>query len=270
MSIKHIWSFIVTAVVALSISACGDKPTPAPTPATSPKVEAPAPKPAEAPTAKTEAPSAQPKAEAPVAAVTLVAGKDYQILKTPQPAADSASIEVLEFFWYGCPHCDHLQPALHEWLKRKPADVAFRRQPAAFQDSWVQLARTYYAIEAIDATDKLHGEIFNAIHRTKTLNPNSLLKDQKPLFELVASKGVDQKKFADAYNSFGVNTKSQRTVDITSAYDITGTPSIVIDGRYLTAPSMMPPKANNTVDYDLFFRSVDQLIAMARKNRGGK
>jgi len=200
----------------------------------------------------------------------LVAGKDYQTLKTPQPTASGKNIEVLEFFWYGCPHCDHLQPALHEWLKRKPADVAFRRQPAAFQDSWVQLARTYYTIEALDAADKLHGEIFNAIHRTKVLNPASLFKDQKPLFDWVATKGIDRQKFIDTYNSFGIASKSQRTIDITSAYDISGTPSIVIDGRYLTAPSMMPAKANNSVDYDRLFRTVDQLVAMARKNRGGK
>jgi thiol:disulfide interchange protein DsbA len=205
-----------------------------------------------------------------MATAQLVAGKDYQTLKTPQPTASGKNIEVLEFFWYGCPHCDHLQPALHEWLKRKPADVAFRRQPAAFQDSWVQLARTYYTIETLDAVDKLHGEIFNAIHRTKALNPPALFKDQKPLFDWVATKGMDRQKFIDTYNSFGIVSKSQRTIDITSAYDISGTPSIVIDGRYLTAPSMMPAKANNSVDYDRLFRTVDQLIAMARKSRGGK
>jgi thiol:disulfide interchange protein DsbA len=205
-----------------------------------------------------------------MATAQLVAGKDYQALKTPHPTASGKNIEVLEFFWYGCPHCDHLQPALHEWLKRKPADVTFRRQPAAFQDSWVQLARTYYTIEALDATDKLHGEIFNAIHRTKTLSPASLFKDQKPLFDWVATKGMDRKKFIDTYNSFGIVSKSQRTIDITSAYDISGTPSIVIDGHYLTAPSMMPAKANNSVDYDRLFKTVDQLIAIARKNRGGK
>ena len=204
------------------------------------------------------------------ASAQMVAGKDYQVIKTPQPTASGKNVEVLEFFWYGCPHCDHLQPALHEWLKRKPADVAFRRQPAAFQDSWVQLARTYYAVEAIDAVDKLHGEIFNAIHKTKVLNPSALVKNQKPLFDWVATKGVSQQKFVDAYNSFGVASKSQRTIDITSAYDISGTPTIVIDGRYLVSPSMTPPKADNSVNYELFFRNVDLLIDMARKNRGGK
>ena len=267
MRIKSLAFILATALVTVGIGGCGDKPAPAPVS----KVEAPAPKTeTAAPASKVEASVSAPKVETPTTAVQLVAGKDYQNLKTPQPVANEKTVEVLEFFWYGCPHCDHLQPALHEWLKRKPADVTFRRQPAAFQDSWVQLARTYYAIDAIDATDKLHMEVFNAIHRTKVLNPAKLAKDQNPLFDWVATQGVDRKKFVEAYNSFGVATKSQRTIDITSAYDISGTPSLVIDGRYLTAPSMIPPKANNTVDYELFFRTVDQLIAMARKNRGGK
>jgi thiol:disulfide interchange protein DsbA len=265
MRIKNLIFIIAAGLIMVGITACGDKPTPAP----APKVEAPKTETA-APAPKVETPAPAPKVESPAAAVQLVAGKNYQNLKTPQPTLSGTSVEVLEFFWYGCPHCDHLQPALHEWLKRKPADVAFRRQPAAFQDSWVQLARTYYAVDAIDATDKLHGEIFNAIHRTKTLNPPALFKDQNPLFDWVATQGINRQKFVDAYNSFGVTTKAQRTIDITSAYDITGTPSLVIDGRYLTAPSMIPPKANNTVDYELFFRTVDQLIATARKTRGGK
>lgn len=267
-------TLILAALMAAGISACGDKPAPEP----SPKVEAPAPKAeASAPAPKVEAPAPAPKAEAPVAApkvetaaVQIVAGRDYQALKTPQPAASGKNIEVLEFFWYGCPHCAHLQPSLHEWLKRKSADVAFRRQPAAFQESWVQLARTYYTIEAIDAVDKLHGEVFDAIHKTKVLAPNTLFKDQKPLFDWMATKGVERQKFVDAYNSFGVSSRAQRTMDATSAYEISGTPTMVIDGRYLTAPSMTPPKADNTVNYELFFRNVDQVIALARKNRGGK
>ncbi len=204
------------------------------------------------------------------ASAQLIIAKDYQVIKAPQPVASGKNVEVLEFFWYGCSHCAHLQPSLHEWLKRKPADVAFRRQPAAFQDNWVQLARTYYAIEAIDAVDKLHADLFNAIHKTKTLNPQSLFKDQNPLFDWVAGKGVDRKKFVAAYNSFGVASKSQRTVDTTAAYDISGTPTLVIDGRYLIGPGMVPSKADNSVNYELFFKNVDQLIAMARKNRGGK
>ncbi|HEY9446674.1 MAG TPA: thiol:disulfide interchange protein DsbA/DsbL [Burkholderiales bacterium] len=198
-----------------------------------------------------------------------IAGKDYQVIKPAQPTESGNKIEVLEFFWYGCPHCAHLQPSLRAWLKRKPADVDFKHQPAAFQDSWLQLARTYYAIESLGLTEKLHYGLFEAIHNRRTLDPATLARDQKSLFDWVASNGVDRKKFTDAYNSFAVVSKTQRTIDLTMRYDIPGTPALVIDGRYLTGPSMML-KSDRAIDYDRFFQVVDQLIAMARKNHGGK
>ncbi len=197
-----------------------------------------------------------------------VAGREYQIIKTPQPTDSGNKIEVLEFFWYGCPHCSHLQPSLNTWAKRKPADVDFKHQPAAFQESWLQLARTYYTIETLGLVDKLHLELFSAIHDKRVLDPGKLARDPQPLFDWVASKGVDKKKFMDAYNSFGVQSRTQRTIDFTQRYDIPGTPALIIDGRYLTAPSMTL-KAG-AVDYDRFFQVVDQLIAQARKARGGK
>ena len=199
----------------------------------------------------------------------LTAGKDFTSITPPQPTPPGKSVEVLEFFWYGCPHCNHLQTPLHEWLKRKPADVAFRSQPAAFDDAWLQLARTYYAIDALGENDKLHGAVFEAIHKTNKLSPRTLGKDPKSLFEWVGTQKVDAKKFTDTYNSFSVVSKTQRTVDTTSAYGITSTPTLAIDGRYLIAPSMTM-RADNSVDYARFFNNVDQLIAMARAARKGK
>ena len=199
----------------------------------------------------------------------LTVGKDYQAITPPQPTPAGRTIEVLEFFWYACPHCSQLQPSLQAWLKNKPADVAFRSQPAAFDESWTQLARTFYAIDTVGAVEKLHPEVFAAIHKTKKLDPKVLVKDPKTLFAWVGEQKMDVKKFTDAYNSFTVVSKTQRTVDITSAYGVSGTPSIAVDGRYLIAPAMVPMKAN-AVDYERFFNNVDQLIAMARANRKGK
>ncbi len=199
----------------------------------------------------------------------LSAGKDYQLITPPQPVPPGKTVEVIEFFLYGCPHCSHLQPSLHAWLKKKPADIAFRSQPAAFSEDWTQLARTYYAIETLGALDKLHPEVFAAIHKTKKLDPKVLIKDLKPLFAWVGTQGQDVKKFTDAYNSFSVVSKANRTMDTTSAYGVSGTPSIAIDGRFLIAPHMVPTKAN-AVDYERFFKNVDELIAMARANRKGK
>lgn len=207
---------------------------------------------------------------APAPAQSLIAGKDYQLITPPQPVPAGKNVEVIEFFWYGCPHCAHLQPSLAEWLKKKPADVTFRGQPAAFDENWTQLARTYYTIEVMGAQAKLHLPLFDAIHKTKKLNPAALVKNPKPLFEWVGTQQVDATKFAEAYNSFSVVSKAQRTVDTTSAYGVSGTPALAIDGRFLIAPSMTPLKANNSVDYERFFKNVDQLIAMARANRKGK
>lgn len=203
------------------------------------------------------------------AASAPVAGKDYRLLNPPQPVETGAKIEVLEFFWYACPHCNSLQAPLTVWLKGRPADVEFRRAPAAFHDSWLQLARAYYAIDALGLADKLHHALFVAIHEQRTLDPKQLLRDPKPLFDWVAARGVDRQKFIDTYNSFAINGRTRRTLDITRSYDIPGTPAIVIDGKYLTAPSMTL-NADNTVNYARFFQVVDEVIALARRNRGGK
>lgn len=194
----------------------------------------------------------------------LAAGKDYVLVQPPQPTDSGSKIEVLEFFWYGCPHCNNLQPSLEAWLKRKPADVEFRRVPAVFQDSWLPMTRAYYTIEALGLVDKLHDEMFATLHKQRVQ-----LRDANAIFDWAASKGVDRKKFADTYNSFGINGRTQRSIELTRKYDIPGTPALVVDGRYLTAPSMTL-KSDRTVDYQRFFQVVDGLIAEARKNKGGK
>jgi thiol:disulfide interchange protein DsbA len=194
----------------------------------------------------------------------LTAGKDYSVVKPPQPTESGNKIEVLEFFWYGCPHCNNLQPSLQAWLKRKPADVELKHIPAVFQDSWIPLTKAYYTIETMGLTDKLHQEMFAALHRQRLP-----LRDANAIFDWAASKGVDRKKFADVYNSFGINGRTQRSIELTRKYDIPGTPALVIDGRFLTSPSMTL-KADRSIDYDRFFQVVDGLIAEARKARGSK
>jgi len=198
------------------------------------------------------------------AAAQAVAGKDYRLLNPQQPTDSGKKVEVLEFFWYGCPHCSSLQPSLRAWLKRKPADVEFKRVPAVFQDSWVPLTKAYYTIEAMGLVDKLHHDVFSAIHEQKIR-----LQDTTVLFDWAAKRGVDRQKFIDTYNSFAVQSRAQRSVDMTRNYDISGKPALVVDGRYLTAPSMTL-NPDNSINYERFFRVVDELVALARKNRGGK
>ena len=191
----------------------------------------------------------------------ITPGKDYRVINPPQPTESGKRVEVLEFFWYGCPHCNALQPPLRVWLKQKPADVEFKRVPAVFDNSWLPLTFAFYALEAMGLADKLHYDVFAAIHEQRVR-----LSDQAVLFDWVAKHGVDRQKFADTYNSFGVKSRGMRSIEMTRNYDIPGTPAITVDGKYLVAPSMiLTPR--NTVDYDRYFQVLDQVIAMARKER---
>lgn len=193
-----------------------------------------------------------------------VAGRDYRTLATPQPVTSGPRIEVLEFFYYGCPHCSNLQAPLGAWLKRKPADVEFKRTPAVFQESWLPLTKAYFTIEALALVDKLHHDVFSAIHEKKVR-----LQDPKVLFDWVAAQGVDRQKFMDTYNSFAVQSRSQRAKEVTANYDIPGTPAVIVDGKYLTAPSLTL-NPDNSINYDRYFKVLDEVIALARKTRSGK
>jgi len=193
-----------------------------------------------------------------------VAGRDYRTLASPQPVTSGPRIEVLEFFYYGCPHCSNLQGPLGAWLKRKPADVEFKRTPAVFQESWLPLTKAYFTIEALALVDKLHHDVFSAIHEKKVR-----LQDPKVLFDWVAAQGVDRQKFMETYNSFAVQSRSQRAKEVTANYDIPGTPAVIVDGKYLTAPSLTL-NPDNSINYDRYFKVLDEVIALARKTRGGK
>lgn len=190
-----------------------------------------------------------------------VKDKEYTVIEPAQPPLEplaATKVEVIEFFYYGCPHCYSLQPALKAWLKTAPKDIEFRRMPTIFRESWVPLTRTFYALEAIGALEKFHDDVFNTVHQQ-----NANLGDRKLLLDWASKRGIDGNKLAAAYDSFAVQTKTQRSLQLTRAYNITGTPSVVIGGRYLTGPSMTL-KADNSVDYQRFGQVLNELIAMAR------
>lgn len=190
-------------------------------------------------------------------------GKDFQYLNPAQPTESGGKVEVIEFFAYTCPHCHALQPALDSWLKRKPADVEFRRIPVVFQDAMLPFARIYYTLEALDLLAKLHHDVFDAFH-----NQRVRLQEPKVLFDWAASKGVDRKKFTDAYNSFAVQSLTRRAAELTRRYGISFTPAVVVDGRLLTAPSMT--STGSSVDYPRFLKVLDQLVATSRRKGGAK
>lgn len=163
----------------------------------------------------------------------VIEGKDYTRLNNPQPTRSGEKIEVLEFFWYGCPHCYQLHPHVKTWLKNIPEDVVFHYQPTIFRANWIPAAKLFYAMEAIDATDKLHDKTYDAIHRDK-ININN----EPELFSWVEKQGVDRKKFIQAYQSFGIQNQVARSTQMTRQYQLTGVPALVINGKYLTSGKM--------------------------------
>lgn len=200
-------------------------------------------------------------------AAAPIKDKEYTLIDPMQPPLDPAGkgkVEVIEFFYYGCPHCYNLQPALKAWLKSMPKDVEFRRQPTVFRESWLGLTRAYYAFEALGVIDQVHDAVFDAVHKG-----NVNLGDRRILLDWAARRNIDTKKLTDAFESFAVQTKTQRAVQLTRAYGISGTPSMVVAGRYLTGPSMTL-RADGSIDFQRFIQVLDGLIEMARKAPAGK
>lgn len=200
------------------------------------------------------------------AAAPPVEGREYTRLDPAQPPLDSDSkgqVEVVEFFYYGCPHCFTLQPALDRWVKTLPKDVAFRRMPTVFRQSWIPLTQTYYALEAIGELERVHEKVFEAVHRQ-----NANLGDRRVLLDWASKNGIDAKKLGAALDSFAVKSKTQRSIQLTRAYGISGTPSVVVAGKYLTSPGMTLT-AGNAVDYGRFMEVLEGLIAMARTSGNG-
>ncbi len=185
----------------------------------------------------------------------LVEGRDYTVLPHPQPTESGKNIEVLEFFWYGCPHCYDLHPHIKTWLKKMPKDVSFRYVPAIFRPNWAPGLKTFYAMEALGERDKLHDKVYDAIHADKV----DLTKDEV-LFDWIAKQGIDRQKFIDAYNSFSVQNQVAKSTQISKDYNLSGVPTVVVDGRYLTS-GRMGGTPQDTI------KILDELIEKVRKER---
>jgi thiol:disulfide interchange protein DsbA len=205
------------------------------------------------PTAATPEPSADQKSEPvkplatpPVPPPVFKEGTHYQRLATPVPTATGDRIEVVEAFWYGCPHCHHLEPIVEAWLKTKPAHVEFVRIPAVLGRQWEPLARAYYAAETLGVLDRVHKPLFVAVQARKPP-----LNDAEQLADFFASQGIDRQAFLQTYRSFGVETRLQRSKDLIRRYGITGVPAVIINGKFvINAESAgSPEKIFEVVDY---------------------
>lgn len=185
-------------------------------------------------------------------------GQHYNELPFPLPVETGNKIEVREFFWYGCPHCNHLEPTMVDWLKHKPANAEFVRSPAILGPSWEPHAVAYFTYEAMGIVDKMHAATFKAIHED-----NKILMTIDQLADFAASRGVDRDKFIRASRSFGVRLKVQYQKKLDSDANIHSVPTLLIDGKYRTGESEAGGKAE-------LEQLINYLVDKAQKERKKK
>jgi thiol:disulfide interchange protein DsbA len=186
------------------------------------------------------------------------AGRDYREVNPVQPTENPGKIEVVDFFWYGCPACNAFLPALDAWRKKLPADVSYRYLPVSFDPRNEPHTRIYYTLEALNKVGDLHVKVFTAMHREKR---RLLAADE--IADFAAANGIDKKQWLDTFNSFAVGTRIKRAQQVWTGYRIDGTPSVGIDGRYVTAPSMAG-------GVEVSLEVTDFLIDQLRKRRSGR
>lgn len=186
-------------------------------------------------------------ATAHAAPATPVSGKDYTVLSTAQPTdVPAGKIEVIEFFWYGCPHCNAFEPTLDAWQKKLPADIVFRRVPVAFREIYAPQQQIFYALEAMGKVDAMHRRVFYAIH-----NDRQRLEKVDEIAAFMEKNGIDKAKFLEVFNSFSVQTKAKQATRLAEGYKIDGVPAMGIHGRFFTSGTLAgsPEKALAVTEY---------------------
>ncbi len=187
---------------------------------------------------------------------TYVAGTDYDLITPPVRAVDPGKIEVAEFFWYGCGHCYAFEPILQAWEKTMPKDVSFRRIPAIWQEKMELHAKAYYAAEALGVLDTMNPVIFQAMNVDR-----KPLASEAEIAALFTAHGISEADFIKAFNSFGVSSQVRQAVAIAKAAQITGTPALMVNGKYHVSGS----KAGSQAD---MLKVVDFLIEKERAAKG--
>jgi thiol:disulfide interchange protein DsbA len=180
----------------------------------------------------------------------------YAPVSPPQPTESGGKIEVIEFFWYGCPHCYHLESSVNAWLKTIPPDVVFKRVPAYPSESWGELARMFYTIEAMGLLPQLHGKIFDAIHKDGLNLANKKIRE-----EWLHKNGVEPGKYNEVAKSFTVATNMQRARQMTMNFKVDSVPRVVVNGKYYTSGELAGTP-------ERIFPVVDELIAKVRGENG--
>jgi len=182
-------------------------------------------------------------------------GRDYIRLDPPHAVTSGERIEVIEFFYYGCPVCYELEPTLSRWISNAPGSVALRRVPALSSDNWDNFAKLFYTLESMGQLARLHWPVYDNFHFN-----GMKLNEEAVMAEWVSHNGLDKQKFTDTYRSPEIQAKLAAARAMTQNYEIKGVPSIVVDGKFLTSAHM----AGGTRE---LMQVVDQLVGLARKER---
>lgn len=177
-------------------------------------------------------------------------GVEYLSLTPPQSTDAPGKIEVIEFFWYRCPHCYSLEPVIEDWLKKLPRDVQFRRVPAIFNDEWALDARIFYTLEATGDLARVHKGLFNAIHQQGGVRQKGDAY-MKWVADWLAKQGVDMANYNSALRSFTVENRLKRSAQMTQAYKIDGVPAIGVQGRWIVSATANSERVGmmNVTDY---------------------
>jgi thiol:disulfide interchange protein DsbA len=183
----------------------------------------------------------------------VVAGQQYRPVDPPQHGDTPGKIEVIEFFSYGCPHCNDFYPLVTAWAAQLPKDVVFKRVATGMgRTAWTNLAKAYYTLETTGDLKRLDGPLFHAIH-----DEHLPLFDEKSITEWVGKHGVDAAKFTTTFESFGVNTKISQAERMVENYKIEGVPMLAVDGRFIILGN----------SFEQFLSNADSVIAKARSER---
>ena len=196
------------------------------------------------------------QAQSPAAAKKPVEGTDYLSLDKRVPTdVGAGKIELIEFFWYSCPHCNSFEPQFAAWVKAAPKDVVVQRVPVRFRDDFEAQQRAYYVFESLGLVDAMHGKLFHAIHTER-----QQLNTAPALAAWANKNGLPEKKFLDTFNSFGVATKARRATQLQDAFKVQGVPALGVAGRFYTDGSL-------TQTMDRALQVAEYLVGEVRRGR---
>jgi len=189
------------------------------------------------------------------ASAQIQLGREFQRIEPQRPVAASARIEVIEFFYYGCPVCYETQPFLSRWLGTAPEYVAIRRVPALSTEAWEPFAKLFYTLEALGQAERLHWPVYDHFHFE-----DIKLSDEKIMVDWAARNGIDRQRFVETYGSSGVAAKVAQARGLLKSYDVRGVPTFIVDGKFLTSARL----AGGTQQV---IQVVDHLVRLAREER---